>query len=556
MAKKKSPPRLTGSAPAAAGRRRRGWLWLAAVVVVGVGLGLAAAWWQGWPPFAPRVDVAALVAVPAPEAATLDPADAEQLAAQQDEVARLRAAQPVDVLALAAAYLRLGQLLILYESPAAAEVALANARRLAPSDAASAYYLGYLLAQQQRFAEALPQLRFVVEQEPDNVTALVRLAELYRELGQADDAVLAAEQALAKDPGTAGALNILGLLAKDAKDSATAVRHWEAALAIQPGANILHRQLATAYRDLGDAAQAEEHLALRGETPVGLPDERVYELGRLRKSASGLLVQGGQYMSSGRFAEAADIFRRAVAEDPTSVTAHLNLGAALLQLGQNVEAETALREALRLEPGNGKALFNLALIAWNDGRKDEARQAFQDVLAADPANAEARLALARLEQQDGHCEVAVPAFRAYLDSQPTDTAARRYLALCLVTIDDMAAAREVFEAGHDLAPADPLMLDGLIRTLATASGDGGRALALAEPFAASGKLLEAQEVLAMAYAAVGRFDEAASVQQGLLELVRNDAQRTRWLPFLEANLTAYEAGQPASSPFPPFAFTE
>jgi tetratricopeptide (TPR) repeat protein len=520
----------------------------------------AVAWQQGWPPFGSRVDLGHLQDVPAVAAAALDPADAAQLTAQQDEVARLRSAEPVDSLALAAAYLRLGQLLILYESPAAAEVALANARLLAPHDPASAYYLGYLLAKEQKPAEALVQYQFVVDREPENVTALVRLAEIYKDLDQPTEARSTAELALSKDPKSAGALNILGLVAQAAKEPATAVDHWEAALAIQPGANILHRQLASAYRDLGDTARAEQELALRGDEPVSVEDERIYELGRLRKSSSALMLQGDQYMGSSRFAEAADIFRRAVAEDPQSAAAQLNLGAALLQQGQTAEAEAALREALRLEPGNAKARFNLALIAWNGGRKDEARQAFEAVLAAEPGNDEARLALARLEQQEGHCEVAMPLFRSYLETKPEHSAARRYLALCMVQLGDLAGAREAFEAGTSQAPDDPLMVDGLIRILAAAPDaglrDGSRAVAWAEQLAAGGQLLEAQEDLAMAQAAAGRFDEAVKLQQALLEIARAEPKQARWLPFLEANLAAYQAGQLATAPFPPFAFTE
>lgn len=64
---------------------------------------------------------------------------------------------------------------------------------------------------------------------------------------------------------------------------------------------------------------------------------------------------GFLYLTSGRFFEAKEYFRKAVKQDPDYALAWLNLASAHLQLNELLETQRALEQALRIEPQNMKA---------------------------------------------------------------------------------------------------------------------------------------------------------------------------------------------------------
>jgi tetratricopeptide (TPR) repeat protein len=425
MAKKPRPPLAQNR-----NARRRGPLvaTLALLLVVGT----IAAWWLvGRGPAPVALDT--LKAVPTGDTVGLAPGDREHLTALRAEVARLRAAAPVDRAALAAAYGALGQAALAHELTTEAESALTNARDLAPRDAGWAYYLAYLYDRAHRPAEAAPLYEATAAVEPDNGAALVRLGETRHAAGQDDAARAALARALQVDPRLARAHYVLGQIAFDARDFATAAREWETVLTLQPTAAVVHRQLAATYGQLGDTARAQAHQALAGARVVEMVDDRVYALRTLQRSPRVLLMRGGDAMAAGRFDEAADLFGRAVNLESNDADAQANLGAALFQLGRSAEAETALRAAVRLDPRHGQAHYNLGALAWSAQRLDEAAAEFTAALAAPTPVADAHLGLGLLAQQRGDCTIAVPHLDAWLAGHPDDAAALAGRAACRAT---------------------------------------------------------------------------------------------------------------------------
>lgn len=91
----------------------------------------------------------------------------------------------------------------------------------------------------------------------------------------------------------------------------------------------------------------------------------------------------------GKFAEAARLFGRACAADPTDGDQFLYLGMALLRLGQTGEAEKAVRTALMVRPDGASYHLGLAMVLKLEGRISEAKQETAAELAAHPANAQA-----------------------------------------------------------------------------------------------------------------------------------------------------------------------
>jgi tetratricopeptide (TPR) repeat protein len=93
----------------------------------------------------------------------------------------------------------------------------------------------------------------------------------------------------------------------------------------------------------------------------------------------------------GRWDEAADVHRRAIARRPQDGESHRRLGAAQLHgLGRPSDAEASLREAVRLGAGEARTWGDLALALVALGRLPEAVAAFDEALRLDAKFLEGR----------------------------------------------------------------------------------------------------------------------------------------------------------------------
>ncbi|HSK64796.1 MAG TPA: tetratricopeptide repeat protein, partial [Pyrinomonadaceae bacterium] len=107
------------------------------------------------------------------------------------------------------------------------------------------------------------------------------------------------------------------------------------------------------------------------------------------------LSRGKLAFEAQRYADAVIEFRKAVAAQPDSVTARINLGAALTQVGDLNGAAEQFKAALQIEPEQGNAHYNLAVILARQNRHDEAIFHLEAALKADPADVAARNLLAQ-----------------------------------------------------------------------------------------------------------------------------------------------------------------
>jgi tetratricopeptide (TPR) repeat protein len=85
----------------------------------------------------------------------------------------------------------------------------------------------------------------------------------------------------------------------------------------------------------------------------------------------------------GRYADAAQSYRNALAADPRYAIAHNNLGVALYHAGQTEDAIEAFRAALAIEPAFTKAWLNLALLLFKGKRLQLSLEAYRQVLSVE-----------------------------------------------------------------------------------------------------------------------------------------------------------------------------
>jgi Ca-activated chloride channel homolog len=174
----------------------------------------------------------------------------------------------------------------------------------------------------------------------------------------------------------------------------------------------------------------------------------------------GDVERGNRHFREGRYAEAVDAYRAALARRP-SPRLHYNLGTALLRLGEYEEAAQHLRRATA-EPDpelRRRSLFNLGNRFLEDARArpdagelprllDDAVEAYREALRLDPADMDAKWNL----------ELALRA-RDEQPEQPSDGGGEER-----DEDDGDAAQDEGGDADTDPAPADGAGADSADRT--------------------------------------------------------------------------------------------
>jgi len=450
----------------------------------------------------------------------------------------------------------LGQLLYTYDFVDAAEPAFQNAAELVDDGTKWNYYLGMLNRQRGDLEKAVGYYEEVLDENSKDALARLRLAEAFFELGRPEDAKEELEAVVDADPRQAFAFSLLGQMATDAQNYEAAIEHYERVLEIQPPATQIHTALAMAYRNLGNADQSRYHLERRGQRPVQLYDPLVRELEAYKEtSGSNALTRGQELIDQGRYSDAVNVLSQSVQTDSTNASTYLSLGVAKFYAGDQEGAIREFEHTLRLDPTESKAYYNLAGIYRTNGDLEKSEQQYRAAIDSNPRHGHAHLELADILRRGGDCEAAIPHYEQSVVILPGNVDARLRLAICRTRMGDFQIARELLDEGLAANPGDVGFLDGMARILAASDDesvrDGDRALELAEKAIYSVSRVETIETVAMALAEVGRYEDAAKVQNEALYQTLSAGFQV-YADHLRANLQRYQMGTPCRTPWPDF----
>ncbi|HEX7772070.1 MAG TPA: tetratricopeptide repeat protein [Pyrinomonadaceae bacterium] len=307
---------------------------------------------------------------------------------------------------LSAVYGAMGEVYHAYSLTDPARECYVNANRLAPQDFRWIYLLAKLDQLEGRVDDAIRRFREVIALQPQFVAAQVNLGNIYLELNRLDDAEQSLSTALKIEKQNPVAHYGLGQVALSRRRYTDAVTHFETALAQAPAANRIHYALAMAYRGLQNAEKAKSHLAQQGTVGVRVTDPLMARLTELVQSARVYLIRGRQALEAKRYEEAAAEFRKAIAANPESVPAHVNMGATLTQLRDLKGAVEEFEKALVIDPNNTNAHYNLAVLLSNENNHERAVAHLKAVIGINPNDLGARLLLVQQLAKLGRCDEA------------------------------------------------------------------------------------------------------------------------------------------------------
>jgi tetratricopeptide (TPR) repeat protein len=188
---------------------------------------------------------------------------------------------------------------------------------------------------------------------------------------------------------------------------------------------------------------------------AGALDEAAEHYGRILVAQPGhpdaLHLLGVVEQQRGRLDSSVELIRRALTfrSDPVFAS---NLANAFLSLGRYAEAEQACRQALAANPAIGMAHGNLGIALHAQGRLDEAAEALRQAIALDPARPEPQASLGVVLLDLGRREDSIAVLTALLAAHP-DAAIAHYNLANVVAADQTPANLANALAHYDRAIA-------------------------------------------------------------------------------------------------------
>src|ERR1051326_3447613 len=442
---------------------------------------------------------------------------------------------------LSQSYGAMGEIYQAYSFLAAARECYLNAARLSSNDFRWIYLLAYLDQLDGHFDEAVRVLR------PEYVATSVNLGNIYLQLDRLDEADKSFQTALTIDRDSAAANFGLGQVALSKRSYEAAIYYFEKALAQVPDANRIHYSLAMAYRGLGEVEKARAQLAQQGPVGVRGADTLVDALQELIQGARMHLVRGKRAFAARRYAEAAIEFRKAIASQPESVEAHLNLAGALTETGDLRGAINEFQAVVQLDSHNSVAHYNLAVLFRNANDHASAIAHLRSVLKIDENDSGARLLLAQELFENDRLEEAQAEFSRVIRTDPDNESAVLQEVSVLLRMERYRQALDSLEKAHALYPRKEQTAITLAYLLASSPEynlrDGARALKLAQGVYETTGSVTHGAVVGLALAELNRCDEAAAWLQKMLGR-NSENQSSDIVSKLKAQLSFYEHTRP------------
>jgi len=407
-----------------------------------------------------------------------------------------------------------------------------------PQDIAGYKLLAGIYARTHQPQQMIPVLIKAVDAGMVDVELLELLSNAYIQTGQTALALQTLDKAARLASDNSEVLERLAGVRLGIGDPRGAEVNLARSLELTPDKAGLGEQLVMAALAAGDVERASTELdKLRQQ-----PGNDMAKIGNLLG-----LVRLGRFDLDG--ARAA--FEGALAADPTSTAARLNLAKVLAQLGQAAEAEKLLLALLNKEPANAPALAAISGILLGENKPAQLVDLVEAARKAAPGNIGLTVALAdllantgetrkayalidaipkdqaglpgvliaraRLQEALGMDKEAQETYRQELTANPTDIETRRQLADLLVRARDINEAKAVLRRGLEATPGNALLLQTLV-AIDFRTGGLEAGLATADMLAKDAANLPAARLLKGGlYSSVQRYADAAAAYQAELD---------------------------------------
>ena len=433
--------------------------------------------------------------------------------------------QPVQADKLAAAYGELGGL---YQAhlvfPAAADC-YHNAMQLAPDEFRWVYYAAWLADTDGRTRQALAHYEHARRLKPGYQAVMIRMGNVLLDLNELERAQAAYQEVVDTTGLEAAALYGLGQIALLQRDYDTAIAAFTRALEYDPAASRIHYPLAQALRASQRNDEAKAQLAMLGDQPPTFRDPQIESLEALKVGSRIHFLQAMKAIKRQDYAAASKAFAEGVDMEPDNVLARISYARTQYLTGDKNGARLALETALALQPDNALGLFLLGVLTEEQGDADKAADYYLRAIHNTPDHAGANFFLANQYYRQGKLTSAVQHYASSIAGEAGYLSAYiPYIGTLILTDAPAATLKTVLETATRQFPENPVFQAMQIMLLAasrdTAIQDPETALERAQQLNDRYRIPPHQELLALAYAATGNYEQATAIQEELLSYIQ------------------------------------
>ncbi len=405
-----------------------------------------------------------------------------------------------------------------------AKIEYMNVVKLDAANVNALYRLGMIWLEQGAPMRALPYLNEAVRLSSANVPARTKLMEAWLTLGESGEALKEAEAILKAAPTSGDALILLVQSARTPEEVASA-RDRIAAFPAQNAADV---HLANASLCLRESDKAGAGIAL---TKVLAADP---------KSARALVMSADLLLRESDVAGAAAKLKAAANASPARSRYRIMYAGYMVNQSSpesKKEARELIANLLGEAPDYIPALILSAQVAFDDNKADDSLATLKKVFAIDFENVGARLLESKVFLARGEVEKAIEDLEGILKRFPAHFVAKFQLAKALLSSANREKAltilKEVVRENPAFAEATLLLaevnlrsgdsvsaippVEAILKQLPSNPEVGGR-----DPFETLRTLTFASYLLAEAYQAQGRLDDAAKLMQNLISMAPED----------------------------------
>ena len=403
---------------------------------------------------------------------------------------------------MTAAYLTLGNIYASERRDREAADEYQEVTRRNPTDTVALAAEVKALIDASAYTEALEPASDYVHRKPSDPTGHVMLGTVYQQLGDYAKAEPELELGAARAPDDFEARYQLGLVLARMGKPDQALPQLQKAVALKPEDRAAQFQLVSVLRSLG---QTQEAAQLVGQLRKEQSDES------LNSQLASEGTKANDLLQSGKSAEAAQIYRHMLEENPASAWTAYNLALAQEAMNDLKGAEETLRHAIDIDPKLAKVQSELGRIELAQGDLQSAQKWLQSALDLEPQLSEARGNLAMVYARNGDLVSAERFLRQALEDDPNYKEGHLNLGLILAQQKRDSEADQELDKAIALAPEDPATLS----TVGKARIQMGK---LSEGIALLQKVVELAPDLAaahldLAFALADSYDLSAALAQ-------------------------------------------
>ena len=245
-----------------------------------------------------------------------------------------------------------------------------------------------------RVEEAIQSILQFLEGAPTSIPHRQLLAHCYLKQNKVQLAKKAVSTAIEQAPEMGTLFEDLGDIEAIAKNYSAAQQHFLQALELSPQLPNIRKKLADIYRRLGDTETANQYTQAQQEL----------------NSPANQLQTGITLLQANKVAEAHQVFKKVLSNNPSNVDAMRLLALAEEDQGNPLAAEALLKQALSLAPEFTTALHNLGALYISQRKYPEAHDVFNRLSQLTPKATSAWIGLGNSLSHLSKTQQAVNAF--------------------------------------------------------------------------------------------------------------------------------------------------